>query len=164
MIEIPTARGLTILVDDDDWQLVHGLSWVAVPNTNGRFYAQARWERQRLIMHRLIMGAKRGTHVHHKNNNGLDNRKENLMVVSPALHHLEHNRGERTGVYFDKREKRFRALIRLEKHRINLGLHDSREVALRAVALARELLPGLSADEMRATAEHIKQTARRVAQ
>jgi hypothetical protein len=43
MLEIQTARGMTILADDEDRELLSTYSWFAVKATEGtRYYAQAR--------------------------------------------------------------------------------------------------------------------------
>lgn len=41
-------------------------------------------------MHREIMNAPPGTHVHHKNLDSLDNRRDNLFVCTPKTHRLFH--------------------------------------------------------------------------
>lgn len=167
MIEIPTSKG-TILIDDDDWELVKPFHWYAVPaGGGGRYYAHAQWppdlrsqvRLSRCLMHRLIMGAPTGIHVHHQNNNGLDNRKVNLELLEPRDHSRKHAPGQ-IGVYFDKSAKRFRAQLRVDGNQINLGLHADKAAALRAVALAKTLLPGLTPAQMRATAENIKLAAK----
>lgn len=157
MIEIQTARGIAILIDNDDEELVSGFSWWV-----SRGYALARWpgagrNASRCVMHRLIMGAPKHFHVHHKNKNGLDNRKANLVLITPDNHKLEHPRG---GVYFNKREGKFYAQVRIQKRRIFLGQYDDEARALRVVFLARELLPDLTDAEMLATTERIKYTAK----
>ena len=40
--------------------------------------------------HRIVAGAAKGEHVHHINNNTLDNRPENLLLVLPEAHRAEH--------------------------------------------------------------------------
>ena len=37
-------------------------------------------------MHRLVMGAAADEHVHHRNQDGLDNRRENLRACTPGEH------------------------------------------------------------------------------
>ena len=40
--------------------------------------------------HRVVTNAQKGTHVHHKNGDTLDNSLENLALVSPKEHRVEH--------------------------------------------------------------------------
>jgi hypothetical protein len=43
-----------------------------------------------LILHRFIMGPPANKEVHHKNGNGLDNRRANLLIIARSDHRREH--------------------------------------------------------------------------
>jgi hypothetical protein len=84
--EIALSGGLVALVDDGDYELVNGYSWVASPGTNTT-YAKARVSgactpQKNVYLHRLILNAPRGVEVDHKNRNGLDCRRENIRLAS----------------------------------------------------------------------------------
>jgi hypothetical protein len=55
--------------------------WVIKTKPTGR------WEYE----HRIVTNAPKGSHVHHISGNTLDNRLENLIVLSPSEHIKHHN-------------------------------------------------------------------------
>jgi hypothetical protein len=93
---IYVGPGRYALVDDEDAERVAQTDWFPV---HGRtVYARtgsARIGSNQRLMHRLIMRAAVGTIVDHINGDGLDNRKENLRLVTAsenALNRFDHTR------------------------------------------------------------------------
>lgn len=85
-MEIKLSRGYVAIVDDDDYERVIRFKWYATVHSNGKnIYAQRIVTRNgnssTELMHRLIMRVPPGLAVMHVNNNGLDNRKENLRII-----------------------------------------------------------------------------------
>jgi hypothetical protein len=94
-IELVNGRGV-VLVDDEDYELVSQYSWrltkpvsapigyalTGVPSTTTKS------GRTTLLMHRLIVNAKRGQVVDHQNHDTLDNRKGNLRLGSYRLNNV----------------------------------------------------------------------------
>lgn len=77
--EIYTAKKEIILVDDENYEMLNQFTWW----TNRRGYAC----NNNGFMHRLIMELTKndkGLYVDHINRNKLDNRKENLRIVTHA--------------------------------------------------------------------------------
>lgn len=141
---ISTARGLDILVDDEDYEYLSQFSWVAVPVRNGRFYAMARLGNgTRSSMHRLIMKPLNGSVVHHKNNNGLDNRRSNLEVTTQSFNLRAARLNRDVGVHEHKGTGKWRAQLRIDGKRVSLGMHATREAAIAAVTKARNARDGL---------------------
>lgn len=77
--EIYTAKGECILVDSENYEWLNQFTWW----TNERGYVR----NNNGSMHRLIMGLTpndKNLYVDHINRNKLDNRKENLRIVTHA--------------------------------------------------------------------------------
>jgi hypothetical protein len=83
MKEILLTQGKVALVDDDDFIKVSSGTWCA-QRAKTTFYAHGHIPHRKKIisMHRFIMGDPEGKEIDHINGNGLDNRKENLRIVS----------------------------------------------------------------------------------
>lgn len=86
--EIPLTRGYKALVDESDYEWLSQYNWQARPGNNGTIYASRRGLVGEgygtiVLMHRQVMGFPDGMDVHHKaENSTLDNRRENLEVIS----------------------------------------------------------------------------------
>jgi len=128
-MHIETTSGHTILADDADYPVLGGYSWWVNRAGGGLLYAQARVPKsgKRVLMHRLLMDPPSDLVVHHKNNNGLDNRRSNLMVTTQQVNtrfafvgpHCVHQQGAR-----------WRAQPRDETGKqISLGMYDTEEQA-----------------------------------
>lgn len=72
----------SVLIDFDDRRKVTGFTWC---KQAGRLtnYASARINGRKTLMHRWLMDTPEGVFVDHINNNGLDNRRENLRLCTP---------------------------------------------------------------------------------
>ena len=92
MRTIKLTRGLEAIIDDCDYDLVSKYKWQALPG-HGMIYAK-RGPHLKLgepstpsviSMHRFILGdIPDGYQIHHANGNGLDNRRENISIVTPS--------------------------------------------------------------------------------
>lgn len=115
-MEIALSSGQKVLVDIADYGLLSNYSWYLnkAAGDTSRLYAAARVRGtgERIRMHRLLMGAPPGMVVHHKNNNGLDNRRRNLEVTTNRKNIKYAFEGKQTGVYLDKKTGRYRVAIR----------------------------------------------------
>ena len=88
-------------------------------------------------MHRLILNAPKGLVVDHINGNGLDNRKANLRLCTPAQNacNVRPRPGETSkykGVAFIKRERRWQVRISFRNKRKWIGYFDTEIDAARA--------------------------------
>lgn len=88
---IELTRGQVAIVDDDDFDRVAQYKWQyikSVKSDNGyatrMAYMGYREKRKVILMHRFIINASSNMEVDHKNNNGLDNRKENLRLATTS--------------------------------------------------------------------------------
>lgn len=142
-VRIPTSRGPEILIDDEDWDIVKEYSWYANRVGNGRFYAHARSGKTRISMHRLLMNPPEGMVVHHKNNNGLDNRRDNLEVTTQSYNCRAARHHRAVGVHMHKKTGTWRAQLRIDGKMVSFGLHQTREDAEKALEEVRRMRDGL---------------------
>ena len=96
-MNIPLGRkGYFAEIDDADLILIQSVNWQALPSGNTSYASgitKTGGIKKPVLMHRLIMTCPAGMVVDHINGNGLDNRRENLRVVthkenSQNLHHI----------------------------------------------------------------------------
>lgn len=97
---------------DDDFQLPKNKISI---NTG---YASVLIDRVPTLIHRLVIGAKRGECVDHINRNKLDNRRSNLRIVTRGQNAM--NR-QFKGYNWARREKKWRAQIKVNGVKIHLG-------------------------------------------
>jgi hypothetical protein len=87
-MQIQTTNGEAVEVDDSDRVLVENYRWGAYAAGGKPKYAVSVSCRdtgaKKVVMHRLIMGAKPGEIVDHVDGNGLNNRRSNLRLCSLA--------------------------------------------------------------------------------
>ncbi len=87
--EIPLTQGLASLVDDDDYEGLMQHKWYATKMKGG---AKAKrslprdedGRQESAYMHRVIMNAKKGQYVDHRNHDTLDNRRANLRLCTQS--------------------------------------------------------------------------------
>ena len=90
MKTIPLTKGKVALVSDEDYPMLMQFKWYASLESRGtKWYAVRRQtidgKRVKIRMHRFIMGLPPGKEdlrvVDHKNDNSLDNQRDNLEVI-----------------------------------------------------------------------------------
>src|ERR1700760_4850742 len=85
---ISTSKGDRIQVDDTDFDFLSRFNWYV----NKRGYAQCdSFNGLRVMMHRIVISVPKGKEVDHRNQDKLDNRKENIRVCT----HAENTRNRR---------------------------------------------------------------------
>lgn len=77
MQKIKLSQGKYAIVDDEDYDLVSRYNWYY-----NEGYAKAYYQGKRLRMHRLILKAKNGQQIDHRNRNRLDNQRSNLRICT----------------------------------------------------------------------------------
>lgn len=83
MAEIPLTRGLSALVDDDDYLTVMSAGlWCVRPGPRRMSYAARQDARKTIHMHTVLTGWKMVDHI---NGNGLDNRRANMREARALL-------------------------------------------------------------------------------
>ena len=145
MKTIPLSQGQFALVDDDDYEYLSRWKWYASYARGTKSYYAMRnspsvnGKRQSILMHRVIMDAKKGEQVDHENHETLDNQRGNLRLTTSQGN--QQNARLRTdnisgfcGVTWHKRDKKWRAQIQVDGKVKDLGCY----VTLGAAIFARK--------------------------
>jgi len=132
MKEIELSQGKVAMVDDEDYDLLSKMNWVAHKERNS-WYA---WGYEKVAirnykrpkMHRVIMNAPDGVAVDHIDGNGLNNQKSNLRFCTNQenLRNSTKRKGcssKFKGVSYHKQNDRWRATITIDKRQISLGCY-----------------------------------------
>lgn len=126
-------RELEIKLDEQD-------EWIR-PFVKGIYkgYAFAYINGKSDAVHRIIMGRKKGFEVDHKNRDKLDNRRENLQLITHQANLMNRRSWGSLprGIYFDKTSKRkkpYKAMKTIDGIRINLGYFATVKDASTALA------------------------------
>lgn len=95
MREVPLTNGGVAIVDDADHELVAGSRWMAARSRYTTYAVSLSYPV--VQMHRVILGIPRGDDrvVHHRNGDGLDNRRSNLRVFNNGVEHTRWHRARR---------------------------------------------------------------------
>jgi hypothetical protein len=144
MKKIELTQGQYALVDDEDFIELSQHKWYAFysKKTNS-FYAvrtaktKPNDKREKIQMHRVIMKAKKGEMVDHKNHDTLNNQKENLRLCNCSQNLMNRRRFKNNssgviGVSWSKYDKRWRSRIKVNKKQIYLGEFSLLEDAAKA--------------------------------
>ena len=136
MKEINLSRGMTALVDDEDFEYLNQFKWYAHKDYN-TFYASRAAHSKQIKMHRIIMKTPSGMETDHIDGNGLNNQKSNLRICTNSQNLM--NSGKRKdntsgfkGVRRHKKVKKWEARIGVDGKKKYLGLHITPEAAARA--------------------------------
>lgn len=130
MIELKLRDGEVALVDDiDSWVVSH--KWYLNQTSDNGAYVRCR---KLGYLHRLIMRPPKHKVVDHINGNGLDNRRENLRIVTPKYNSTNRPRnfgrkgpGSYKGVIWQR--NRWRAQIKNDGKCIYIGQFKSEVLA-----------------------------------
>lgn len=143
--KILLTQGKVALVDDADYDEQSLHKWYALKNGNTHYAVRNSprdpvTHKQTLIpMHAVIAGTPKEMDTDHINGDGLDNRCENLRVVT----HRENTQNKHTpktskypGVSWDKQYLKWKALIRVNGKHHYLGRYTDEDTAGIVYAMA----------------------------
>jgi hypothetical protein len=135
------GEGEWTILDQEDYYRLGNFNWT-INGSGNRYYAVRNVKTEtgktkRVYMHREIMNPPPGLCVDHKNNDSLDNRRENLRLATRSQNMQNRPKRKNTtskyiGVHFVKATGKWDARIRYEGKLILLGRFDSEIDAARA--------------------------------
>lgn len=152
MKTIQLSQGKVTLVDDADYEWLSNWKWCATMG-HTTFYAQRNAQmsdgsHHTVLMHRQILGLEYGDprQGDHVNGKGLDNRIDNLRIVTHQENHF--NRRAASGWWFCHRKGKYAAELELNAKKIWLGYHNTPEEArsayLAGKAKYHQIIPRLA--------------------
>lgn len=151
MKTIKTNKGESILVDDEDFEMLSKFNWYVHKYKSGNKYAET--GNKGIRMHRFILGiTDKNVLVDHADRNGLNNQKLNLRIATKstnAMNKLSNGACKYKGVIIDNTKQKYfhkgtnefrianttpkiRARIKVNGKSINLGCFKTEEDAARA--------------------------------
>lgn len=139
------GKGKYALVDDEDYEV---LSWFRWNYSSGYAYSVPRKGFKPLKMHRLILGqTDRNRVVDHINLNKLDNRRNNIIIVSTGQNALRRSKNRintsgHKGVGFHKATGLWQAYFKHQGKQVSLGFYKDPIHASIAYNVAAKLLYG----------------------
>lgn len=157
MKSIELTQGKTTIVDDEDFEVVSKLKWYARRDKGSNWYAMRNsprgGQRKTIMLHNFIKTIHGGGLVDHINGDSLDNRKENLRVVTKSQNSMnrklnKNNRSGIKGVCWSERDKRWVAQIRAGGKYIRLGSFTDKMEAAQVYKSASEVYHGEFARSM----------------
>lgn len=139
MKEIQLNKGLVVLVDDEDFDLLNQWKWFAFKGRNTYYAIRNNWHKGKnkcVYMHRQILGLQSGDkrHADHKDHNGLNNCRNNIRLCtnSENRYNMVHRSGGTSGyrgVDFIAKWNKWRARVNKDKKVYDLGLYESEQMA-----------------------------------
>lgn len=130
IVYVKDNKGVEFFIDLDDFNSIKNYTWHSYVTTKGKTYVRCSYLKESL--HRFLLDPPKDKVVDHINGNTLDNRRSNLRVCT----HTENMQNQKlrtnnsTGVTgVSKCGKRYRAVIRVNKKDIHLGVYDTLDEA-----------------------------------
>jgi hypothetical protein len=133
--EIILSKNKTAIVDNEDYDWLNQWKWCAYKAYN-TYYAcrntEINGKKSMIQMHREILGLQEGDNklADHKDRNGLNNRRNNLRVVSRSLNShnckkLKNNTSGFRGVHWNKPRRKWIVQITINGVKKHYGCFDS---------------------------------------
>lgn len=127
---VKTMAGIEFQIDEQDLKILEEFPKTFL-DTKGYISTRSNTDRKLYRLHNLILPCKKGEKIDHKNQNKLDNRRENLRICTQA----QNNRNVRKinltsvskfkGVRPSKTKNKWSARIRVEGKQLHLGTFSS---------------------------------------
>lgn len=145
---IKLTQGKYTTVDDEDYELLinSNFKWYCT-YSHGHHYAFGQHAGTYIMLPRFLLNPKKGEQIDHIDRNGLNNKRDNLRIVSNRENQLNkkkpaHNTSGYKGVWWAKDRNKFRAEFYYKGQRYSLGSFDDPREAARAYdKKALEIVP-----------------------
>lgn len=126
---VKISNNQIMICNANDWKKYSDIAWY-----NVKGYASASYKGKRIYFHRLILNPPSNKEVDHINRNKLDNRRENLRIVSHNANManrgaMKNSKTKIPGVYWHKHRQKYFVEIKVDKTRICLGAYKTLEEA-----------------------------------
>jgi hypothetical protein len=138
LVYIPLQNGNTAFTEAEYYELVIGCSWSEMVEgyVQGHYKYSPRRKLHKWLWYHINGEIPKNMCMDHINRNRLDNRLENLRVVTYSDNARNAKKRGGTskypGVSFCSRDKKWRAFIQKELKQYSLGYHDTEEEAFAA--------------------------------
>lgn len=145
MKQIELTRGMSTMVDDEDFEWLNQYNWFAHKRRTKMYAARTVWleeggekKSKTISMHREIMHVSNlNVIIDHKDLDSLNNQKSNLRIctISQNNANIQSRQGSSSkflGVYYSKPDRRWKAGVRKNRVAYNLGYFDSEIDAAKA--------------------------------
>jgi hypothetical protein len=147
---VTLTQGCESIIDAADAEFVGRWNWCVIVDGPRRYAisgSAAFKEIKASRLHRAILGVTGSEIVDHIDGNGLNNRRQNLRIVSPSenAQNARARKGTESGykgVFFHKKNNNWRAQIMANGKRYSLGLFNTPEEAHAAYCEASDRLHG----------------------
>jgi len=133
------TKGMRAIIDTASIPLVQQHRWRTLSCRTGHFYAVSGQHPNVLMMHRIISNAPPQNKVDHKDNDGLNNRRENLRLATHSQNNANSRASSRNklglkGVQVQQYSgsKKYRAFIQVGGRKKHIGVFETPEEASEA--------------------------------
>ena len=130
------ADNREMLFDTEDFDLIKDYTWRLDMDGYIRTQIVIGSKHKVIKAHRLIMGFPESLLIDHINHNTLDNRKENLRIVTNKIN--QHNQKSSKGYSWNKQVKKWKAGIRVNNKLLFLGYFETEAEAREAYLEAKK--------------------------
>jgi hypothetical protein len=145
---IPLTRGYTALVDDSDYDHLIRWKWLYIGSGYAARFVILNGQKKLLYLHRYLLNAQADQRVDHISGDRLDNRRENLRLVTRSQNQQNrkcptHTVSGKKGVTWHQKRSKWHVRISVNGTRIHLGYYDDVETAAQVYdAAARHFFNG----------------------
>lgn len=135
MREINLSQNMVALVDDEDYEFLSQWKWHVFRHESGKYYAKrGEWDPdtkkvKTVFIHRIILNASSEVKVDHWDNDGLNNQRSNLRIVTTSQNGANVNKrpGNTSGykgACWHKITKKYISKLKFRGKYIYLGYFD----------------------------------------